>query len=338
MNKNSFSNSGNLILDIYKWRNPLLFITLIASFFAAIGSSSWFITPKFKSNAVIYPTTTNSISQALLVEHNPYRKDVLEFGEELESERMIQILNSDEMKNTIIDEFALYTHYEIDSGAKYAKTSMNLAFDEHFSFKKTELMSINIQVLDKNSQMAADMSNRIVDLIDPVVSRVKKERAEQAFLILERRDRELSDRLFNIYDSLEVLRSYGVLDVSLQAERLTEYYAKALSNGNSSGAKALKKEFNKLATHGGAYFRLFEQLELVQEQLEVIRLEKENVRIELDANLTNRFVINRAFPADKKSYPIRWLIICMTGISSFVLTLLFLYLQNSVLLKDFDKE
>ena len=66
-----------------------------------------------------------------------------------------------------------------------------------------------------------------------------------------------------------------------------------MSKGNTSGARALKKEFSHLAQYGGAYFRLFEELELVQEQLEIIRLEKENIRVELDAELTNRFVINR---------------------------------------------
>ena len=178
------------------------------------------------------------------------------------------------------------------------------------------------------------MSNRVVDLIDVVVKRVKRERAEQAVVILERRDEELTNRLFSIYDSLEVLRTHGVLDVSLQAERLTEYYAQALSKGNTSGARALKKEFSHLAQYGGAYFRLFEELELVQEQLEIIRLEKENIRVELDAELTNRFVINRAFAADKKSYPIRWLIVFMSGMATFVMTLLLLYIRQTISTSD----
>ena len=211
---------------------------------------------------------------------------------------------------------------------------MNLEFDDHFSFKRTELMSIEIEVLDENPELAAAMSNRVVDLIDVVVKRVKRERAEQAVVILERRDEELTSRLFSIYDSLEVLRTHGVLDVSLQAERLTEYYAQALSKGNTAGARALKKEFSHLAQYGGAYFRLFEELELVQEQLEIIRLEKENIRVELDAELTNRFVINRAFAADKKSYPIRWLIVFMSGMATFVMTLLLLYIRQTISTSD----
>ena len=330
MSKASLSNSGNILLDLFKWRRPLSIFTFIAIVLGAIISSPLIITPTFKATSVIYPTTTNSISQALLVEHNPYRKDVLEFGEELEAERLLQILNTDEMQNRIIKEFGLFEHYEINPDAEHANTWMNLAFKEHFSFKRTELMSIKIEVLDEEPKLAAAMCNRMVDLIDVVVKRVKQERAEQALVILENRDADLTTRLFSLHDSLEVLRSHGVLDVSLQAERLTEYYAQALANGNTSGARALKKEFNNLALYGGDYFRLFEELELVQEQLNIIRFEKENIRIEIDGELTNRFVINRAVPADKKAYPIRWLIVVFAGMSAFIMTLVLLYIRQTI--------
>ena len=330
MSKASLSNSGNIILDLYKWRRPLLLFTFIAVVLGAIVSSPLIITPTFKSTAVIYPTTTNSISQALLTEHNPYRKDVLEFGEELEAERLLQVLNTDEMRNRIIQEFDLFEHYEINPEAEHANTWMSLAYNENFSFKRTELMSIKLDVLDEDPELAAEMCNRIVDLIDVVVKRIKQERAEQAIVILEKRDVSLSDRLFSIHDSLEVLRSHGVLDVSVQAERLTEYYAQALSKGNTSGARALKKEFNNLVQYGGDYFRLFEELELVQEQLNIIRLEKENISVELDAQLTNRFVINKAVAADKKAYPIRWLIVVFAGMSAFIMTLVLLYISQTI--------
>ena len=330
MSKASLSNSGNIILDLYKWRRPLLLFTFIAVVLGAIVSSPLIITPTFKSTAVIYPTTTNSISQALLTEHNPYRKDVLEFGEELEAERLLQVLNTDEMRNRIIQEFDLFEHYEINPEAEHANTWMSLAYNENFSFKRTELMSIKLDVLDEDPELAAEMCNRIVDLVDVVVKRIKQERAEQAIVILEKRDVSLSDRLFSIHDSLEVLRSHGVLDVSVQAERLTEYYAQALSKGNTSGARALKKEFNNLVQYGGDYFRLFEELELVQEQLNIIRLEKENISVELDAQLTNRFVINKAVAADKKAYPIRWLIVVFAGMSAFIMTLVLLYISQTI--------
>jgi len=330
MSKANLSSSGNIILDLYKWRKPLVLLTFIALVLGAVISSPLIITPKFKSTSIIYPTTTNSISQALLVEHNPYRKDVLEFGEELEADRLLQILNTDEMQAHIIQEFNLFKHYDINPEDVHANTWMNLAFNEHFSFRRTELMSIKVEVLDEDPMLAANMCNRVVDLIDVVVKRVKQERAEQAFVILAKRDVDLSTRFFALHDSLEVLRSHGVLDVSVQAERLTEYYAKALSTGNTTGARALKTEFTNLAQYGGDYFRLFEELELVQEQLSIIRLEKENISVELNSELTNRFVINKATPADKKAYPIRWLIVVFAGMSAFIMTLILLYIRQTI--------
>ena len=336
MNKESLSNSGSIIFDLFKWRKPLALFSFLAVILAGLFSSSLIITPKFKSTSIIYPTTTNSISQALLVEHNPYRKDILEFGEELEAERLLQILNSDEMQNRIVDEFDLYTHYEIGQQDEFAKTWMDLAVNEHFSFKRTDLMSIKIEVLDKDPVLAANMCNRVVDLIDVVLKRVKLERAQQALVILEDRDSSLSSRLFSIHDSLQVLRSHGVLDVSVQAERLTEYYAQALSLNNTGGAKAIKKEFEKLIEYGGDYFRLFEELELVQKQLSSIRFEKENLSAELDAELTNKFVINKAVPSDKKAYPIRWLIVVFAGLGTFLTTLTTLYIRQTILNAKFN--
>ena len=97
-----------------------------------------------------------------------------------------------------------------------------------------------------------------------------------------------------------------------------------------------KKEFEKLMEYGGDYFRLFEELELVQEQLSIIRFEKENLSTELDAQLTNKFVINKAVPSDKKAYPIRWLIVVFAGISTFLTTLITLYIRQTILNAKFN--
>ena len=45
---------------------------------------------KYKSTAVISPATTNSITQALLIEDNPYKKDIFEFGEDESVEGLMQ--------------------------------------------------------------------------------------------------------------------------------------------------------------------------------------------------------------------------------------------------------
>ena len=187
-----------------------------------------------------------------------------------------------------------------------------------------------------NFSIAANMANRVVDVIDIIVKDIKKERAEQSISILNRRESELTIRLFEINDSLVEFANFGILDVPLQIERLTEYYAKSLLNGNQSGIKLIKSEMNNLSKYGSSQIRLLYDQELVQEKLDLIKLEKENIKLEMDADFTNRFIIDRAEPSDKKSYPVRWLIVLLSLISSLFMSLVILFINEKSTFSYFD--
>ena len=51
-------DSRNLIVYLYKWRVPLLGITILAAILAAIFSGSAFIEPKYKSTVTSIPPKT----------------------------------------------------------------------------------------------------------------------------------------------------------------------------------------------------------------------------------------------------------------------------------------
>ena len=74
-------NSTNLFVLMYKWRKPLIIIPLAAAILAYVFSRPMFITPLFKSSVVLFPSTTNSVSKALLPQQNSFsNEDILEFG------------------------------------------------------------------------------------------------------------------------------------------------------------------------------------------------------------------------------------------------------------------
>lgn len=62
-------DSTSFIIFLYKWRKPLVIITLAAMIISIVVSSPLFITPKFKSTVILYPVSTSSISKALLSEN-----------------------------------------------------------------------------------------------------------------------------------------------------------------------------------------------------------------------------------------------------------------------------
>ena len=108
------------LLKICKKHIRVLSLLLVLTSVLSSLISVYCIESKFQSSVIIYPTTTNSVSQALLVDHNPYRKDILEFGEEEAAEQLLQVLNSDEMRDSIIMRFNLYHHYVVGQDDEFS--------------------------------------------------------------------------------------------------------------------------------------------------------------------------------------------------------------------------
>ncbi len=100
-----YFNNTNLINLLLKWRIHLMVILAVALVLAVIFSSPFFITPKFKSIAVIYPANVS-----------PY-------SEESETEQMYQVLQSQDIIDSVITKFNLAAHYKISSDYKYYKTA-----------------------------------------------------------------------------------------------------------------------------------------------------------------------------------------------------------------------
>ncbi len=63
-----------------------------------------------------------------------------------------------------------------------------------------------------------------------------------------------------------------------------------------------------------------------------------DAKVDAEADLPHKFVVNRAFPAEKKSYPIRWLIVFASMISTFILALIILIVFEDIKKKDFHIE
>lgn len=322
-NDNSIFNINNLISFCFKYKIKLIIIVFLSVFFSSIVAL-FFMEEKFKSSAVIFPTTTNSISQALLIEDNPYKKDILEFGEEETTEQLLQIFNSDMVQDSLVKIFNLFSHYEISKNDPYSRTWMNLAFDEKVKFKKTPFGSIKIEVLDKNPKMAADIANKCLDLVDVAIKKIKTERSEKAYFICEERTKSLENQMIQVNDSLNILREKGVIYGEVQVERLTEQYAICLANSNNKGARLIKKELEIISDHVTEHNLLFRRTIEIQDELNRVNNVCDLIQIDSDYELTNMFIINKAYPADKKSFPIRWLVVFLSTFSILIASIIIL--------------
>ena len=348
----AYLESTSIFVTLVKWRKPLLITMLAAAVASCIFSSAYFIKPKYKSTVIFFPTASTSISRAILDDNISEKQDLLAFGEEEQAEQMLQILNSDEIRNIIIDKYDLMNHYGIDPQSEYPRTQLVNEFEDNINFRQTEYLSIRIDVLDTDPKMAASIANDIAALVDSMKTKIQRERAKEALSIVEREYNLKLAQINAMEDSLKWLRGKGIMDYSNQSIIWTEEYAKSFSmlNNETASLKVLEKyrdendssiinskariqgaearlrmlqpKLDALAKYGGADMSLNEQLTTEREDLNKLKLQYERLRVDVQQNLPHKFVVNKGVEAEKKSYPIRWLIVAVSVFCSFMVALI----------------
>jgi len=331
---NNDINSGNLIVFFYRWRKPLIMVSAVAAICSIIVSL--IIEDKYKSTVVLFPTTTSSISKALISENNTGKEDVMQLGEEEEAEQMLQILNSDRIRDRIVKKYNLMKHYDIAEDGKHPYTKLQKEYNGNISFTRTEFMSVEINVLDHNADTAALIANDIANLIDTINNEMRSVVAMQAFRLVEAKYNDQKHTIKVLEDSLSVLRRMGVIDYESQAERLTEQLAIAIVQGKNSAVKELERRLGILG-EGGSAVILTNQLEFETEKLTLVHAKYEEAKMDSESSLQHKFIVNNAFAAEKKSYPIRWLIVVVSTLSAFLLTLILLLFVESIKAIDFKQ-
>ncbi len=325
-------NSTNLVVLMYKWRKPLIVFPFLSGIIAIIFSMPFFIKPLFESAVVVFPSTTNSVSKALLPQQNGYGdQDILEFGDEAQAEQLLQILHSDEIRSKIIAKYNLLAHYNIPEDAKFKMTSLYKAYGNNISFRRTEFMSVEIKVLDTDPDTAAFIANDIATLLNDVKKRIKKERAGKGLGIVEREYAKIRKDIEGKQERITDLRYKGVHDYESQAAVISEQLAIAtVDNPNGAGVKQLEAKLDTLAKYGGLYVALRDELHLLKEEEVRIKIKYSQAKVDVEEDMPATFEVNTAFPAERKTYPKRSLIVIMASFSTFILTLVTLLILNTI--------
>ena len=324
-------DSINLVEFIYKWKKQLAILVFLSIIISII--ISLLIDEKYKSTVILFPASSASVSESLLAEHSASTKDILKFGEEEETEQLLQILNSYEIRDYIVNKYDLIKHYEIENNSKFPLTKLHETFNDNVSFRRTEYMSVEIEVLDKIPGIAANIANDIALMIDSVMNRMRGKRARKALQIVKNEYKNLVNIHKATNDSLTILRKLGINDYESQSRAMNEALGIAIIDGNKTAVKAITEQLDILSKYGGAYVMLRDRH--VYEVEKISKLETKLVESEVDARqvLSNIFIVNKAEVAEKKSYPIRWLIVVIFTIGAFIISLMALMIYDNILLK-----
>jgi uncharacterized protein involved in exopolysaccharide biosynthesis len=307
-------NSFSVILFAWEWRKPLLAITFLSGILAFLAAM--FIQPKYKSTAIVFAPQFNSF----IVDYYDTKNDLRRYGEEHETEQLLQIINSRDFLDTLVRQFNLIEYYDINTEKKYWKNELYNELDGNIKIKRTQYGGILISVFDKDPQHAAILANAIVDELDHFKNRIDNERTNAACELLQKQMDEVREKLLIVNDSVMKLANKGIFIYDLQVERVMQQYAIALGQGNSVGAQRLQKEIEKIAKWGPKSVLLREELIYLARREAMLKTLLWNAEMNASGVMPTKFVVEKAIPMEKKVYPKKSLIAFLSAIGAFIAT------------------
>lgn len=330
MSETNNFNSVNMLKSLWKHKLTIIIVLVIAGVCAAVFTGPAFITPLFKSTVILYPTSSNSVSKALISSTYQAKNDIMEFGVDEQTEQMLQILNSSRVTEKVIESFDLMNHYKIKPSEKYPYSKLESKYKRKIKFSRTEYGAVRISVLDSDAHMAATIANEIADIYDSIVNVLQKEVAVKVFNEVESVYMNVVQEMQLMEDSLNVLRSYGVLDYEKQVEMLSQQLAVELGKNNKKGIDAIQDKLDVLAQYGGSYYSIQERLDYDRQQLSLLKAKYEEARMDATQNIPHKFIVTKALPSERKAYPVRWLVVAVTMLATFFLLFFLLLLVERV--------
>lgn len=322
MEKKTFQlhfNAVDIFRVLIKWWKLLVIVEILAIVGAAVFSGPRFITPRYKSYAIIYPAY---LKQDLYTNYRIGTVDpgnVVKFSQDATTtEEMLQIFESDDIKFKVIEQFNLDKDYKINKDDKYYLFKMLKTFDENIKVSKTNFEAIKIVVIHTIPEKAKDICVGLIDAynqkMNSTVQQKYNEIAEVLYKQMKDKRHEI-DSFENILSDLRV--KYGIVDLDLQNRELLRGYFEML-NKNSSNIGKANNMLNNMWKQGEEINSLRDFLLRERYNYDQIKFEYENMLRNKNKTLTFYHEVSKPYVNYKKAYPVRWLIVFFAAFSSFI--------------------
>jgi capsular polysaccharide biosynthesis protein len=311
----NFFDNQNLLNALWKWKKHLIVVGILAVVSSAFFSSSIFIKPKFKSTARIYPS-----------------KNIYVFSDESESEQLLEIISAQDIKLRLIDAFDLSKVYKISKNEPQYLTYMMSEFNDNISFKKTEYETVEISVLDTDPKRAAAMCDSIISFLDEKILMMHRIKYVEAANVAKKEINLITHQMDSVRAKMDFMRKeYKILDYGLQTKEITKGMVDILvkQKENTAEGRRIEKWMKDLAENGGEFDNLNKQQLMMTTQIEALKKIYDEAVSGSNKKIIYGQRVQNPIPADKKSYPLRSLIVFVSTFAAlFAAILVVLFLEN----------
>ena len=213
--------SVKLLAKIYTWRKKLIIVTVIAAVLSI--AISFLMSPQYKATVIVFPSRTFSVSKLLIEQNQGSQEDYMDLGDEDDAEKLLQILNSTEIRTRIADQYDLWSNWDIKKGTVHSQHYLKLKWEDMVSFKRTNFVSIKVEVYDYVAERSAKIANSIVAYADTVKFKMTRQVAQQALQITKDEYYATIHRINELEDSLQAIKELGVIDYSAEIKAYSKW-------------------------------------------------------------------------------------------------------------------
>lgn len=314
---NNFFDNQRILDLIWKRKFHFIIIGAVAIVLSGIFSGPTFITPMYKATARVYPTNNIAV-----------------FSDESSTEQVLEIINSRDIAFKMFDVFDLAKVYKIDKNDPHFNTYMFDTYNKNVSASKTEFETVEIKVMDEDPLRASNMCDSIIYFFNKKVGELHAIKHLEVVKITDKYLTIKQHELDSVTQLLQELRNdLGIVSYS-QLENITEGYMLALASnkGGTPDSKKIERQLNSFKEHGTKIYSLEKDFLRLDQTVDSLATLKEVGLQEAAKNITFSHVVEYPFVADKKSYPVRSLIVAFSTLSAIFIAIL------AFLILDYRKE
>ena len=305
------ASSLKVLKLLYKNTRLILIFSLIG--LAVSIGITFFIPKKYMSYAVIFPPNSNS---GLNILEDP------RFGNSLDADQLMQLLESQQLKDSIIKMYNLEEYYEIDKSRVSWKQRLEKKFSEDISFNKTRYYSVVITAKMKKPELCADIVNSIIELVDKFRLRIVRQNQLAAFSYAQEqyiKQQAILDSLKKLIYAKKDTKDPGNILYNHVIERSKTNYYNPRPFVNDPEMENLVEEY------------IFEDDKLIS-----LKGDYHKAQRLIKKPLSRVFVVSKAVPNYKKISPSFTINAAVGLFSSFIFIILFVIIRDrfSILIKS----
>ena len=293
-------NSPNNLVDALKvlilWKKPIMIFVGIA--FVASIITSLLLPEYYDSKCTFYPTNPMATERTTLFSINGREQAQDFYGSKNDVNHFMTLATSSNLLDYLINKFDLAKHYHEDTTKKLWRYNVKKELKSNYSAVKTEFGAIEISISDKDSVFGAMLTNHIVNYLDTLSTDLTLANKEKVLEVLSAKLKEKRQDVAKLSDSVATItQQHNIVEASV-----TNGDAIRVTGDNPQSVEAYK---------------------ILRSQLKAAILDLNSLTTLYDQHdaatkdrVSNIFVIEKAYPAERRSWPVRWLIVVASTIAA----------------------